>query len=98
MRAGHLTSYYNARKEPRKIVYAINDGLGIAVACFARPWQPGQIANRGVYKNAKMDTSAQDSRFRIIREVPIEEVRLLQKTLGEKNRLETGWWYEVIGD
>jgi hypothetical protein len=94
MRNGSIRTYHVPGKQ---IISSINDGHGIAVACFSQPYRIGAIAERQVLDQSTNEYR-QPSRFRILREVGIREVRILARKAKDGRALNHGWWYEVIGD
>jgi hypothetical protein len=95
MRNGSICIYHVPGKQ---IISSINDGHGIAIACFCQPYRIGAIAEVRVLDESTTNEYRQTSRFKILRKVGIREVRLLAKKANDGRALNHGWWYEVIGD
>ena len=80
------------------MISAINDAHGASIACFGHPYRKGDIAVRQVGKTSCPENERQPSKFRIMREVSEAYASLLAMQAGDGRELESGWWYEVIGD
>ena len=80
-----------------KIIYAINDGFGSAIASFPRKVRIGGIGSRHVRSLSTGEETV--ANFRVLRRVSLREVVAMAKRAGFDEVIDTeGFWYEVIGD
>ena len=92
-----VKQYCRTHLRDTKIICAINDGFGKAIASFSRYGRIGSIGSRNLRNlSTGMETLAN---FRLLRRVYLREVVAMAKRAGFDEAIDIeGFWYEVIGD